>query len=110
MPLNLRTKTNTSLVAKGIEYQILFSFKQDSSKQIFKALRKDNLTGVQQEVLLKIFLKEKESYREEFESLSQIFSPYCVRLFGFENFGSKQALVLEYIKGVSLFQLAENFF
>ena len=110
MPLSLRTKINKSLVAKGIQYQILFSFKQDSSKHIFKALRKDKITGVQQEVLLKIFLKEKDSYREEFESLSQISSPYCVKLFGFENFGGKKALVLEYIKGISLFQLVENFF
>ena len=110
MPLNLKTKINKSLLAKGIRYEILFPFKQDSSKQIFKALRKDSITGVQQEVLLKIFVKEKDSYREEFESLSKISSPYCVKLFGFENFGNKKALVLEYIKGVSLFQLAENFF
>lgn len=109
MPLSLRTKTGKSLLAQGIEYQILFSFKQDSSKQVFKAIRKDKQTGVQQEVLLKIFLEEKKSYKEEFESLSQVFSPYCVRLFGFENFGGKKALILEYIKGVSLFRLIENF-
>ena len=109
MPLNLRTKINKSLLAQGIHYQILFSFKQDSFKQVFKALRRDKYTGVQQEVLLKIFLKEKQSYQEEFESLSQVVSPYCVRLFGFESFGDKKALILEYIKGVSLFHLIENF-
>ena len=109
MLLNLGTKIDQSLLAQGIKYQILFSFKQDSSKQIFKALRKDKQTGIQQEVLLKIFLEEKESYKEEFESLSQVVSPYCVRLFGFENFGLNKALILEYIKGVSLFQLIENF-
>ena len=109
MPIRLRSKTNKNLVSKGTQYQILFSYKQDSSKQILKALRKDEATGVAQEVILKIFLNEKKDYREEFESLSQIFSPYCVRLFGFENFVDKKALVLEYIKGVSLFQLIENF-
>ncbi len=105
----LKSKIGENLVSQGIQYQILFSFKQDSLKKIFKAIRKDKQTGVQQEVLLKIFLKERESYREEFESLSHVFSPYCVRLFGFENFGGKRALVLEYIKGVSLFQLVERF-
>ena len=109
MPLSLRTKTKKSLLAQGIPYQILFSFKQDDSKQIFKALRRDPYTGIQQEMLLKIFLKGNKSYQEEFESLSQVVSPYCVRLLGFESFGDKKALILEYIKGVSLFQLIENF-
>ena len=109
MPLNLRKQANKSLIAQGIRYQILFAFKQDSSKQVFKALRKDEHTGIQQEVLLKIFLDKKESYKEEFESLSHVFSPYCARLLGFENFNNKKALVLEYIKGVSLSQLIENF-
>ena len=109
MPLSSHSTPYQSLFAQGQEYQILFSFKQDSSKQIFKAMRKDKVTGVKQEVLLKIFLGEKESYKKEFESVSKIFSPFCVRLLGFENFGSKQALVLEYIKGISLFQLVENF-
>ena len=96
-------------MAQGRQYQVLFCFKQSSSRQVLKALRKDENTGIQQEVLLKIFLDEKRAYREEFESLSQVFSPYCIRLLGFENFGDKKALVLEYIKGVSLFQLIENF-
>ena len=109
MPFALRSELYKNLVANGITYQILFSFKQDSSKQIFKALRKDEPMGIQQEVLLKVFSEEKEFYREEFESLSQVLSPYCVRLLGFENFGNKKALVLEYIKGVSLSQLIETF-
>ena len=109
MPLRPGTKSGKNLFAKGMQYQVLFSFKRDSYKQVFKAVRKDQRTGIQQEVLLKIFSGEKQSYREEFESLSQVFSPYCVRLFGFENFGDKKALVLEYIKGVSLFQLLSNF-
>ena len=108
-PLAFQSKPAQSLFTQRQEYQILFSFKQDASKQIFKAIKKDKITGIKQEVLLKFFLEEKESYKKEFESISKIFSPYCVRLIGFENFDSKQALVLEYIRGVSLFQLAENF-
>lgn len=109
MPINIKIQTKPSLVAQAVQYKILFSFKKDSGKQVFKALREDPSTGIQQEVLLKIFLKEEESYREEFESLSQVDSPYCVRLFGFENFAGKKALVLEYIKGVSLFQLVRAY-
>ena len=98
-----------SLLGKGLEYEILFPFKQSAAKQVFKALRKDPSTGLKQEVLVKIFLEKADSYQEEFESLSHVNSPYCVRLFCFENFNNKTALVLEYIRGVSLFQLIENF-
>jgi len=105
----IRFKLEKNLTARGIKYSVLSSLKQDSSKQIFKAVRKDQSTGISQEVLLKIFLNEKQSYRDEFESLSKVSSPYCVRLFGFEQFDSQTALVLEYIKGVSLFELAFNF-
>ena len=109
MPLLTNKKSQKKLLGKGLEYEVLFPFKQSTSKQIFKALRKDPSTGLKQEVLVKIFLKDTTAYQEEFESLSQVSSPYCVRLFGFENFNNKTALVLEYIKGVSLFQLIENF-
>lgn len=109
MPAPFGLISKKHLISKGISYQVLFSYKQDSTKQIFKALRKDELEGVEQEVLLKIFLNEQKNYRKEFESLSQVVSPYCVRLLGFENFSDKKALVLEYIKGVSLSQLIENF-
>ncbi|MBC6415006.1 MAG: protein kinase [Bdellovibrionales bacterium] len=98
---------NQSLFAKGLEYEILYCFKQDKHKQVFKALRKETSTGLKQEVLVKIFLDSR--FQEEFESLSKVISPYCVRLFGFENFGKKQALILEYINGVSLFQLLKQF-
>ena len=108
MPFLTNNKAPKKLFGKGLEYEILFPFKQADSKQIFKALRKDPSTGLKQEVLIKIFL-EDTAYQEEFESLSQVSSPYCVRLFCFENFNNKTALVLEYIKGVSLFQLIENF-
>ena len=109
MPLRSGLKSKKYLVSKGISYQILFSYKQDSKKQIFKAIRKDEREDIEQEVLLKIFLNEKKDYQKEFGSLSRVLSPYCVRLLGFEKFSNKRALVLEYIKGVSLSQLIENF-
>ncbi|MCZ0933204.1 MAG: protein kinase [Oligoflexia bacterium] len=109
MPFLKNDKPPKRLFGKGLEYEILFPFKQTADKQIFKALRKDPSTGLKQEVLVKIFLEDTKAYQEEFESLSQVSSPYCVRLFCFESFNGKKALILEYIKGVSLFQLIENF-
>ena len=95
------------LFSKGLEYEVLFYFKQDEFKKVFKALRKDSTTGLNQEVLVKVFSKS-QAY-EEFQSLSQVSSPYCVRLLGFENFGEDQALVLESIQGVSLFQILSHY-
>ena len=104
------TKAPSSLRARGIEYQILFSFRRDSSKWIFKAFRKDRLAGIGQNVLIKVFLKDLSAYKYEFESLSRVSSPFCARLLGFESFfGGKKALILEYINGVSLQRLMENF-
>ena len=109
MPTPPSFPTGKFLISKGLSYQLLYPYKQDDTKEVFKALRKDDLDGVEQEVLLKVFLKEKKTYQEEFESLSRVHSPYCVRLLGFENFSRKKALVLEYVKGVSLFHLIEHF-
>lgn len=106
---SLLFKTRKRLISQGISYQILHAFKQVDSKQVFKALRKDEKDGVEQEVILKIFLNQKKNYQEEFESLSKVQSAYCVRLLGFENFSDKKTLVLEYIKGVSLAQLIKTF-
>lgn len=104
------TKAPENLRSKGIEYQVLFSFRRDSSKWIFKAFRKDRPTGIGQNVLIKVFLKDLSAYKYEFESLSRISSPFCVRLLGFESFfGGKKALILEYINGVTLQSLMENF-
>ena len=109
MPFLQNRSLPKKLFGNGIEYEILFPFKQTASKQIFKALRKDPSTGLKQEVLIKIFVESVKAYQEEFESLSQANSPYCVRLFCFESFNGRKALILEYIKGVSLFQLIESF-
>jgi len=95
------------LFSNGLEYEILYFFKQDEFKKVFKALRKDPSTGLNQEVLVKVFSKP-QAY-EEFKSLSQVASPYCVRLLGFESFGGDQALILESIKGVSLYRLLSHY-
>ena len=101
-------KSGKTFLSSPSSYKLLWPFKESSSKQVFKALHQDPETGLSRAVVLKIFLEES-SFREEFESLSQVSSPHCVRLLAMENFSGRKALVLEYIRGVSLFQLREGF-
>ncbi len=97
------------LTSKGSSYEILFSIKKSSSKQIYKALRREAGTKMAQEVLLKVFSPNEESYKGELESLLQTSSNYCVRLLAFEIFPKGKALVLEYIQGISIAQLIKTF-
>lgn len=90
-------------------YQIVSTLKNNESKQVYKAHRKDKSTDLKMPVLLKIFNKQDPSYKWELESLLKSKSTYCVRLLGFETLGKKRALILEYIDGISLSQLIESF-
>lgn len=91
------------------QYQILTVFKENSSKGVYSAIKKDKDSGLVLKVLLKVFHKKDLAYQWEMESLLKIRSPYCAKLLNFEYFSGKKALVLEYIEGVSLSQLLENF-
>jgi len=97
------------LYSKGLSYRILFPIKETRDKQVYKALRKDEDTGTEQVVLLKMFSNAEDTYKGEVESLLQAQSNYCVRLLSFEVFFKKKTLVLEYIEGLSLKQLIQNF-
>ncbi len=97
------------LTSKGLSYEILFPIKETPEKQVYKALRKEPVTGIEQVVLLKIFSAGEESFKGELESLLQARSNHCIRLLAFENFSKRKALVLEYIQGISLAQLLKTF-
>ncbi|MGI9549386.1 MAG: serine/threonine protein kinase [Bdellovibrionales bacterium] len=97
------------ITSKGLSYKILEVLKEGPHKQVYKALRKEADTGIHQKVLLKIFSSGDNSYQGELESLIQNHSIYCARLLGFETFSGQKALVLEYIEGMSLHQLLQNF-
>ena len=99
-------KTLHCLSAK---YHLAFTLKESAKKQIYKAYRVDKSTGIKMDVLLKVFHRDDPNYKLEMESLMAVNSSYCVRLLGFEDFGKKKALVLEYIEGVSLSELIKNF-
>ena len=96
------------LVSSGSSYKILFPLRESKDKKAFFVLRQDPLSGLKQEAFLKIYL-ERTEYAFEFESLKKVKSPYCVQFLSFERFDSYPALLLEYIKGASLFDLLKNF-
>ena len=97
------------LKSKGLSYKILSTLKQSKDVSVYKALRQDQSSSLSQKVILKIFSKNTLHYKEELDSFLSTGSPCCAQLLGFESFGEKTGLVLEYIKGVSLFQLLETF-
>ena len=98
-----------TISAQGATYSLLFCLKQSPSKQVYKALKKDKHTHLEQEVLLKVFAPEDKTYKGELETLLRVNSPYCVQLLGFESFSKKRALVLTYIHGVCLHELQDAF-
>lgn len=108
------------MTSKGRVYTLLLPLKEGREKQVYKAAARDSASGTEQEALLKIFINRDQEYEGELASLIKNPSPSCPRLLGFESFpksglagrffgGEKKALILEYIKGVSLSCLMRRF-
>lgn len=95
---------------RSIGYEIQELLGEGSQGRVYKALRRDPAGGISQTVAVKILHSETavESWKSEFDSLAKVRSPYCVQVFGFERLNGSPALVLEYVDGVSLFQLGKN--
>ena len=83
---------------------------QGLSATVFRALREDSQGHSRQTVALKVFKNEDtiEWVKREFETLAKVDSPHCVRVLGWENLDEGVALVLEWIDGLTLFQLARD--
>ena len=96
------------LKSRGLTYEIVSTLKESKGASVYKALRKHKSFPLSQEVILKTF-SSVSACAEEFESLKQAKSPYCRKLLGLEILSKKLCLVLEFIKGVSLFKLLECF-
>lgn len=80
------------------------------SARVYKAIREDSRGLAQQNVAIKL-LKSETSIswmRQEFASLAKVQSLHCVRLLSWENTNLGSALVLEWIEGVSLLELARE--
>ena len=97
------------LFSKKAPYQILSVLKEAKREpgavRVYRALR--GSPPFQQETALKIFDCDGPAFQAEWESLSRASAlPCCVNLLGAERFaGGKAALVLEFVNGVTLYDL-----
>ena len=98
----------SELRPEGAVYKIEKVIGQGESSTVYRAIREDSQGHSRQLVALKI-LKSQTAVpwlRREFEALSQVSSPHCVRVLGWENLSEGCALVLEWIDGLSVLELA----
>jgi len=99
------------LKAEGAIYKVVKFIGQGRTARVFRAIRKDSKGHSRQVVALKILKNETAVpwLRREFETLARVDSPYCVRVLGWENLSEgSSALVLEWVEGITLFELARD--
>lgn len=94
----------------SVTYQIKSVIGQGLSSTVYKAVRRDSQGHSEQVVALKILRSGTAVpwLRREFGALSRVRSPHCVRVLAWENLPDGCALVLEWIDGVSLLELARR--
>ena len=102
---NLFSKT---LFSKKVPYKVTSTLKNEGSGKVYKALR--GTSPFQQEVILKLFpKKDREVFEAEWESLIQTSSlSCCVNLLNVEQFKKRNALILESVKGITLWELVRQ--
>lgn len=91
-------------------YRLLEPLGEGLSASVYKAERIDSRALSRQIVALKILKNQNSVHhlRREFETLARVQSDHCVRVLSWENIGEHFALALEWIDGVSLFELARH--
>ncbi|MBE8162630.1 MAG: protein kinase [Bdellovibrionaceae bacterium] len=95
---------------QSFSYNVCAKIGEGLHSEVYKVVKADESHNLSQVMALKI-LKSKvlaDIWKREFESLSKIFSNYCVRILGWEWILGRPALVLEYIEGVSLQNLLDQ--
>lgn len=100
---------NSELRPERVTYKIERLVGEGLSARVYKAIREDSRGHSRQIVALKILKKETAVswMRREFDTLARVHSPHCVRVLAWENLQEGCALVLEWIDGVTLRELAE---
>jgi serine/threonine protein kinase len=96
--------------SRNIRYELLERLGEGGQGCVFKALRRDPATGLSEMVALKVLHSETAHslWKQEFESLRRVRSPYCVQLLSFDRVEGRPALVLEFVDGVSLSHLGRS--
>ena len=99
--------TMKTIKSESSSYQLENCLGEGLSSRVYRAKRYDSRGHSEQIVVLKILKNQKqvEWLRQEFTALSRLDSQYCVRVLNWENLDLGPALVLEYIEGISLFDL-----
>ena len=96
------------LFSEKTAYQIVSVLKAEGDVKVYKALR--GPLPFRQEVILKVFPRRSKLFRLEWESLSLASSlSYCVKLLNVEFFKGQVALVLEPVKGVTLWEFIRHY-
>ncbi|HMN67041.1 MAG TPA: protein kinase [Bdellovibrionales bacterium] len=93
-----------------IKYELSEKLGEGNQGRVFKALRRDRASGLEQTVAAKI-LHSKTAvnlWKQEFDSLNRVHSPHCVRLLSFERIDGHPTLILEFVDGVSLYELLQG--
>jgi len=95
---------------RGIDFDMLEVLGEGGQGRVFKALRRDRETGLCETVALKVLHSETavSLWKQEFESLRRVRSPYCVQVLSFDRVRGRPALVLEFVDGVPLTQLGRS--
>lgn len=97
-----------ALKSEGSIYKIEKVLGQGQSATVYCAVRMDSRGHSRQRVALKILRNENAVswLRREFETLASVDSPHCVRVLTWDNLAEGCALALEWVDGLSLFELA----
>lgn len=93
--------------ANSISYQIVEFLGEGLNSCVYRAIKENKEFGMSQSLAIKILKSEKlvSIWRNEISRMSALRSKYCVGYFGWDIISSKPALVLEYIKGLTLEEL-----
>lgn len=91
-------------------YKLLNLIGEGGSSQVYRALRSDSQSELQEIVAVKLLKSKKlvSAWKQEYETLRKAQSPYCVKALGFERINSYPAIIMDYIDGANLHELKKE--